>query len=117
MTTQEIQALTRWLYENDDGQHNKQTWRKNLLAQLDKMNDKDLPNIPPMDEATTFKPLWQERYWMVDKDRIEDSYWVDDSNDKISYELGNCYATREEAESALVRVKHAYKAKYSILYA
>ena len=47
-----------------------------------------------------WKPSEGDQYWYVSSNGSADYYcWTDDTQDFLTYKLGNCYRTREEAEA------------------
>ena len=47
-----------------------------------------------------WKPPKGDKYWHISSNGSADYYcWTDDTLDFLTYKLGNCYRTREEAEA------------------
>ena len=47
-----------------------------------------------------WKPSKGDKYWHISSNGSADYYcWTDDTLDFLTYKLGNCYRTREEAEA------------------
>lgn len=71
--------------------------RELLLGLIEKANKK---------ESKIWKPRCEESYCYIDKlGRVKHYTNVGDEVDKILYEIGNCFKTKEEAEFALGRQK------------
>lgn len=72
--------------------------RELLLGLIEKANKKE--------KSKVWKPRCEERYYYIDKlGRVKYYTSVGDEVDKILYEIGNCFKTKEEAEFALERQK------------
>ena len=51
-------------------------------------------------ERKPWKPSEGDKYWYVSLNGKADYYyWTDDVEDFLTYKLGNCYRTKEEAEA------------------
>ena len=56
--------------------------------------------------STRWKPEMREFYWYVySLGYISRDIWLDAKDDMARIESGNCFKTREQAESALERIK------------
>lgn len=57
-----------------------------------------------------WKPKFGEQYWVADATGRVDRYgWEDDTFDNGFYNLGNCFATRKEAEAMAKKFKKLFK--------
>ncbi|MCI7599315.1 MAG: hypothetical protein MSS96_11470 [Bacteroidales bacterium] len=57
-----------------------------------------------------WKPKFGEQYWVADATGRVDRYgWEDDTLDNGFYNLGNCFATRKEAEAMAKKFKKLFK--------
>lgn len=57
-----------------------------------------------------WKPKEDETYWIVNNRGFAESYtWYDDIFDKLRFNFGNCFRTKEEAEVASERIRNALK--------
>ena len=57
-----------------------------------------------------WRPKEDETYWIVNNRGFAESYtWYDDVFDKLRFNFGNCFRTKEEAEVASERIRKALK--------
>lgn len=59
-----------------------------------------------INESTLWKPDEDQKYYLLDSNGlVHGSIWADDSVDRIRFEIGNCFQTKEEAEKAVEKLK------------
>lgn len=57
-------------------------------------------------ELPKWKPKYKERYYRMDwHGKVVDDTWYGTRDEKICYEFGNCFRTKEEAEAARDKIQ------------
>ena len=56
-------------------------------------------------ELESLKPEYGKKYYFVNIDSIESSFWLNDAIDIALYNQGNCFRTEEEAEKSAEKIR------------